>query len=651
MKHVSSRLTFRICKLNNSSSASIHHTTSSLSVVNAATESQKAKTNLIEENAATKTEFEIPFAKARLGNFFQPEPELRNQFDEDPVLKSYLRRHLPSPVYADVERDLHAFGKRVTEDILELHRECEANPPKLEQFDAWGKRVDRLLTCNAWKQMKRISAEEGLVAIPYENKYLEWSRLYQVAKSMLFGPSAGLYSCPLSMTDGAAKIICESKRAKENPVLVEAYANLTSRDPEKFWTSGQWMTERGGGSDVASGCETLAIPNFDGTFSLHGHKWFSSATDSDMAMTLARVVDAEGKVEEGTRGLSMFYLEVKKRGEHALNNIEVMKLKNKLGTRQLPTAELLLHGAQAHLVSPPGRGVATIAPMLAITRLHNAMMAVAALRRVVNLAKDYANKRTAFGKKIIDHPLHTQTLCRLEMETRAATLLVLEVARLLGKQDADSLAPAGAAKLTSEREDLLLRILTPLMKLYTAKQAIAGISEGIEAFGGQGYIEDTGIPGYLRDAQVMSIWEGTTNILSLDVLRAMTKSQGKVVESLFDEIQTKIEANERTELTSAVDAIKNATTDTAHFIIQNQTNKELLEVSARDLAFSMTRIFMGSLLVEHANATGSHLDIEIARRWCEQQQLGQVATSWKSGLFCGESLKLDRNIVMQCMDT
>lgn len=154
---------------------------------------------------------------------------------------------MPASVFEEIEPDLRAFGGRVADDVLELHRECEANPPRLEQFDAWGKRVDRLVTCDAWKRMKTISAEEGLVAIAYENKYGAASRLYQIAKSILFSPSSGLYSCPLSMTDGAAKIIGASEGMSPGGTnLKSAFERLTSRDPETFWTSGQWMTERGG---------------------------------------------------------------------------------------------------------------------------------------------------------------------------------------------------------------------------------------------------------------------------------------------------------------------------------------------------------------------------------------------------------------------
>lgn len=234
------------------------------------------------------------------------------------------------------------------------------------------------VTCQAWKRLKDVSAEEELISLGYSSKYssnLE-GRLHQFAKLFLFSPSSGLYSCPLAMTDGAAKSIKSLKVTK----LQHAFDNLTSTDPSRFWTSGQWMTEKRGGSDVGSGTETIAVPMQNGNYSLHGYKWFSSATDADMALTLARIAGPDGVIPSGTGGLSMFFVKVRS-DQGKLNNIQVMKLKNKLGTRQLPTGELLLDGTEAELVSPPGRGVASISNMLTITRIHNGAASTAYMRR------------------------------------------------------------------------------------------------------------------------------------------------------------------------------------------------------------------------------------------------------------------------------
>lgn len=579
---------------------------------------------------------QMPFSRSVIGSFFQDQPKLGNQFLEDALLQSYLRRHLPSLVLEEASRDLERFGQRIVEEIDSLGRECELNLPQLQQYDAWGHRIDRIITCPAWKRMKELSAEEGLVAEAYERKYSSWSRLIQVVKLYLYAPSSGLFTCPLAMTDGAAKVI----ETLDSPAaLQEAFKRLTSRDPSQFWTSGQWMTERKGGSDVAHGTETMAYPRPDGTYTLHGYKWFTSATDSDMALTLGRVVDEQGHIIQGTKGLSLFYLEVRD-AKGQLNGIEVQRLKDKLGTRQVPTAELLLDGVKALRISPEGRGVASISSMLSITRIHNTIFAVAVMRRVINLAREYASKRFVFGSLIKDHPLHIQTMARMEVEARGAFLLLMEVARLLGLEETN---------MATEQDQHLLRLLTPIAKLYTGKQALAVVSEGLECFGGQGYMEDTGLPAILRDAQVLTIWEGTTNILSLDVLRSVIKSQGQVLGSFFSAVQENLEASSNvpklsqptTRLLQALQQLKDFTQSAG------TKGSSFMELAARDFAYSLSKIFIGSLFVEHAAWAGAtDTSIYCAQRWSEQD-LCPVNKAEVSGCYSSEAASMDRQLVYE----
>ncbi|XP_030847377.1 acyl-CoA dehydrogenase family member 11 [Strongylocentrotus purpuratus] len=578
-----------------------------------------------------------PFKRAQRGTFFQERPRLGNVYLEDAALQSYLNRYISSEALSPIEDDLERFGERVVEEIEALSIECEENQPYVKHFDAWGNRVDDLITCEAWKKQKAIAAQEGIVAIPYERKYGSCSRVYQAAKMILYGPSSGLYSCPLAMTDGAAKMFENDggSQLKQN-----AFGHLTSRNPETFWTSGQWMTERRGGSDVAGGTETLAYPQNDGSFHLHGYKWFSSASDSDMTVALARIVDDDGQYKEGTRGLSLFYLETRT-PEGKLNGIEIQQLKNKLGTRQLPTAELLLDGTKAHLVSEPGYGVASISPMLTITRFHNATMAVAAMRRMVHYARDYSFQRRAFGKLIVDWPLHVQTLSRMELETRGAMALLLECAHLLGKDE---------AKEASEDDLNLLRLLIPVLKLYTGKQAVSVASEGLESIGGQGYIEDTGFPGILRDAQVLSIWEGTTNILSLDILRSIIKSKGQTMETFLRQVQTR----SATFLTASNQDIQGTakligqSCDSLKSFLVESANQDagFMELAARDLAYSIGRTYIGLVLLEHATwERAGEEDIAVAKRWC-QMDLCPVSSQNAAGTYSIEASSMDYRTVM-----
>ncbi|KAL8180505.1 UNVERIFIED_CONTAM: hypothetical protein K2H54_026201, partial [Gekko kuhli] len=456
-------------------------------------------------------------------------------------------------------------------------------------------------------------------------------RVYQVAKLYLYAPSAGIFTSSVAMSDGAAKVI--ESLGIPRPVQ-EAYANLTSRDPRKFWTSGQWMTERKGGSDVANGTETVARELPDGSYTLHGLKWFTSAADSDISLTLARVMTAEGQVKQGSKGLSLFYLETRDK-EGKLNGIQIQRLKEnemgkehafgkkKVSVNSVPArgsytgADPVMNAAWSKLffkgkISAEGRGVASIANMLTITRFHNVISAVAGMRRIITMARDYATKREAFGKPLKEHPLHIQTLARMEVQVRGAFLLLMEMSRLLGLEETN---------MATEQEQHILRLLTPVAKLYTGKQAIAVISEGLECFGGQGYMEDTGLPTAFRDAQVMTIWEGTTNILSLDVLRALIKSQGKVLDAFFSSAQAKLEAAfSLSELKPSVQAVQSTLHKLGQFVQKAGSRGEAgMQLAARDFAYTLARIYGGVLLLEYASRPdASTTDIIAAQRWCHQ---------------------------------
>jgi alkylation response protein AidB-like acyl-CoA dehydrogenase len=543
-----------------------------------------------------------------MGDFYQTPPFLGNQYDDDRVLRSYLRRVLPREMLDQVEPELRRLGARAAGDILALGEAAEAEPPRHVPYDPWGRRIDRIETSAAWRELDRISAEEGLVAIGYERAHGSLSRVDQFARLYLFSPSSATYSCPLAMSDGAARcleVYADSER------LRAAYEHLTTRDPSRFWTSGQWMTERTGGSDV-SGTSTVARREGDG-FRLHGTKWFTSATTSQMAMTLARMEGAP----EGSRGLSLFYLQLRD-DDGSLRGIRVHRLKDKLGTRALPTAELSLEGTPAWLVGEEGRGVRTIATLFNITRIYNACASVAGMRRALALARDYAARRVAFGRPLSEHPLHLETLAEMQVELEAAFHIVFRSVELMGRVE------CGEA---SERDAALLRVLTPVVKLYTAKQAIAVASEALEAFGGAGYIEDTGLPRLLRDAQVLSIWEGTTNVLSLDVLRAI--HGGGAMDALCADIEARLASVSHDQLSVAVNRVRAAT----HQLMERTTATDMndattmdnadQEAGARSLAYSIARVYAGALLLEHASWSlhdeGDGRAALTAIRWCSRE--------------------------------
>ncbi|MGC3996775.1 MAG: acyl-CoA dehydrogenase family protein [Anaeromyxobacter sp.] len=511
--------------------------------------------------------------------FFQEPPRLRNAYDDDPLLQELLLRTFPGQARA-LEEELREVGELSVGPLLELQAADRQEEPRLVSWDAWGHRVDRITLTPLWREAARLAARHGLVAVAHERRQGPLSRVFQFALVHLLEPSMDVYSCPLAMTDGAARTLLDLG----SPALIErAVPRLTSRDPARMWTSGQWMTERTGGSDVG-GTETVARPDGEG-WRLSGTKWFSSATTSEMALALAR---PEGQ-PSGSRGLTLFYLETRDEAGRP-NGLLVNRLKEKLGTRKLPTAELTLDGARAVPVRGLGDGVRNVTPMLNVTRTWNAVVAGAMMTRGLALARDYARRRSAFGGALAAKPLHLEVLAGMEAEREAAVLLAFRAAALLGRVEAGE---AGA------EERALLRAVTPLAKLTTGKQAVAVASEVLECFGGAGYVEDTGLPRLLRDAQVLPIWEGTTAVLSLEALRALAVEGGWA--ALGREVQGRLAAARDPALRPPVEAARSALAR-AEAALQGRAPSPAREAGARRLGLTLGRTLALALLVEHGQA-------------------------------------------------
>ena len=561
-----------------------------------------------------------------MSDFFQEPPRLGNQYDDDRVLRSFLRHYLAPQALAEAEPALRRLGARAAGEMIDLAREAEQAPPVLVPFDAWGRRIDVIRVSPAWRALHRIAAEEGIVATAYERMHEE-ARVHQFALLYLYHPSSAIYSCPLAMTDGAARVL---EVEAEEELRREIFPHLVSRDPDEMWTAGQWMTERRGGSDV-SGTETVARREGEG-FRLYGEKWFTSATTSEIALTLARL--------EGSPELSLFLVRLRD-DEGRLRQIRIHRLKDKLGTRALPTAELALEGTPAYLIGSEGNGVKKIATVLNITRLYNACCAVGFMRRGLALARDYATRRQAFGRPLSEQPLHVETLARLQVELEASFHLVFFAGRLLGREE------VGTA---TEQERKILRLLTPLAKLFTAKRAVAVVSEILECFGGPGYVEDTGLPVLLRDSQVLTIWEGTTNVLSLDLLRVLRREDP--LEALLGDLAERIErvpaalAPARQRVREAIDQIRR------HFAWLVSADRAHMEAGARHLAISLSRTIAAALLIDHAAWSLEHENdirpLLSAKRWCEEGlvRLLSPSESWSEE---SRSLALDDAAVAECV--
>jgi alkylation response protein AidB-like acyl-CoA dehydrogenase len=526
-------------------------------------------------------------------------PALGNQYTDDDVLVSYLARVVPREVLAEIEPSLVEMGRLAGGELYELQLADRLNEPTLTRWAAWGNRIDRIEVTRVWRVAERIACEQGVVATAYERKHGRYSRVHQCALAYLFTPSTDIYSCPLAMTDGAARTLLASQNQK---LIDRAVPHLTSRNPSEFWTSGQWMTEITGGSDVGTS-QTVAVhsTSADDDWFLYGSKWFASAINSQMALTLAR---PQGN-PAGGRGLALFYVELRDSHDH-LRNVQIDRLKDKLGTRKVPTAELTLSGVPARLVMGTTDGVRNITPLLNITRLWNGISAVALMRRGLALARDFARQRVVFGAPLSEKPLHIDTVAGLQAEFEGALLFAFYLAELTGKSEAGEI---------TEDEKLLLRLLTPVMKLTTAKQAVVVLSEILECFGGAGYVEDTGLPQLLRDAQVLPIWEGTTNVLSLDTLRALRDRDSRLQQQIGDspafvalrEEISRCLSSVRDPLLSRASEVARAALLHAEKWLLNAQSQAALETGARRFALTLGRTMELALLLQHA-------------QWCMDQE-------------------------------
>jgi len=513
-------------------------------------------------------------------DFVQADPELTNTHAGDRMLRAYLDGALPASMRAAIEPDLEALGAHAA-DAWRIARTRVPVEPVLTQWDAWGERIDRIEITPAWRDGAALTARFGFVAAGHDPRFGELARVDQFARVYLYHVASEFYTCPLAMSDGAATAL---KTSGNRVISARALPHLLARDASQLWLSGQWMTETAGGSDVGN-TQTIARRGNDGRWRLSGRKWFTSAVIGEMALTLARP-DGAG---EGADALALFYVETRD-AEGRWNGIRIDRLKNKLGTRELPTAEIHLESTIAEPVGELAHGVRLIAPVLNVTRTWNAICALATMRRCLVLATDYARRRHAFGRPLIEQPLHASTLASLHAEFAAAFELGFHVVELLGRIE------TGVA---SDDERALLRLLTPLAKLWTGKLAVRIASEACEAFGGAGYIENTGMPLLLRDAQVYPIWEGTTNVLALDALRVLGKSG-------VDPFRNAIEAM-LADAPAHAGAIDAAVAAAARWFHEYAGEREILEAGARGFALTLARAYAAALLARRVARTNDAL--------------------------------------------
>ncbi|KAL2824376.1 hypothetical protein BDW59DRAFT_162480 [Aspergillus cavernicola] len=627
-------------------------------------------------------------ATATTGHITKPLP-LPNTYTSDPSLRRILEWYLEPPHFSNLEPQLKTLGgEAVSSQITEWSADAERNQPYVKGFNVWGERygVDRLVTSDGWKRLGGWGARNGVVALGYEdgdagegndgdgekNAYGRERRLAQYAVNYIYGPSSGLTSCPISMTDGAALILSQEIAKKNLPPTHPFQITLNhilSRGPD-FWTSGQWMTERAGGSDVQN-TETWATYSplpvgerrkggekeeeeeeeeeevGNGEYLINGFKFFSSATDANVALLLAKTEPA-GKLSTFLAPLRRTITDAETGTTKEISNgVRIHRLKNKLGTKELPTAELELRDMRAHLVGDLDKGIQTIAPLLNITRTHTFIGSVGGWRRAISIAKSFARARMTVGEPLWLIPMHLRLMADFEGRHRAAMELSFFTVAVMNVFENDGVGEPHSRVLEhlpipGKEATIVFRTLTAMAKAVVSKMAILGVQECQEAMGGVGYMDEPDEPEFnvsriLRNMLVNSIWEGTTNVLASEFVRLLVRGENMVVFSGWVErVLGLISEGEFADILGAA---------WSGFKSKLASSQALVLADGRRAVFTLAWILSGMLLALDAQRDGDGVTTEIARRWILRGELGVGDTLWRDIVYSRRSEEISEETI------
>ncbi|MFC7497354.1 MULTISPECIES: acyl-CoA dehydrogenase family protein [unclassified Nocardioides] len=486
----------------------------------------------------------------------------------DAALVEAITRHAS----ADVVDDLAPIGALAgTAEAREHGMLANEFHPRLTPYDRFGNRIDEVQFHPSWHWLMDRAVSQGLAAAPWESDSPH-AHVRRAAGFMAWSHTEPGHGCPISMTYAAVPALrADDAIAKEWTPLLASYAY----DPgvrvasEKLGAlAGMGMTEKQGGSDVRANVTEARRTSVEGEYTLHGHKWFTSAPMNDVFLVLAQ---APG-------GVTCFVVR-RVLADGTRNRLDVVRLKDKLGNRSNASSELEFDGTIAQRLGDEGRGVRTIIEMVAATRLDCVLGSTSLMRRAVNEATWHAAHRSAFGSLLIEKPLMQNVLADLAVETEAATALAIRLA-------------AAVDDIDDPHEAALRRIALPLSKFWVCKRTPTLVAEALECLGGNGYVEESGLPLLYREAPLNSVWEGSGNVNALDVLRALGR-EPEVLDAWITEVGRARGGNAH---------LDRAIEETLALIGSLMGEPASLEANARRLAMRMALCLQGSLLVRHSPA-------------------------------------------------
>ena len=489
----------------------------------------------------------------------QPPPlEPLNLFEADLALRDAVEREGGG---WGADRLGEAGAVAGSPEAREHARRAERNEPILRTHDRYGSRIDEVELDPSWHWLLRGAVERGIAGLPWSDGR-PGAHVVRAALFSLWGHLDDGVMCPVSMTYAAVPAL----RDGAPELAAEWEPRLSAPDYANGALAGMAMTERQGGSDVRSNI-TRAVGDGGGLYELHGHKWFCSYPPCDVFLVLA----------QASGGLSCFLVQ---RGP----GMEFQRLKRKLGTRSLPSSEVEFHGLVGKLVGEEGRGVAAIIRMVNHTRLDCMLGAVTTFRRGTVEAIHHARHRSAFGVPLIEQPAMLAVLADLALESEAATASALRVARAYDDGD---------------ESPVFRRFATAVMKYWLCKRAAGHAAEALECLGGNGYVEDSGMPAVYRGAPLGSIWEGSGNVVALDVLRALVREPEGLPAFLAE---CELGAGADAGLDEHLERVREQADSLLVALRGGEDEQALAQRGARRLAEDLALSLEGSLLVRHAPA-------------------------------------------------